>query len=106
VAPLERARAAAADFSRPVFVAAAFYLAARSQKVSINRPQLCAAVGIASAELSTVVAAMEELCADLLGLKPAKTAASKRKRETVASPHATSPSPRKSPRRASAAAVG
>ena len=62
MAPLGQ-RAAQADFTRPVFPAAAFFLACRAAKVPVDRAQLCSAVGIAGSDLSPVLASMQELCA-------------------------------------------
>jgi len=70
-----------------VFPAAAFYLVARSQKVPISKPQLCAAVGIDSSDLGSVLAAMEDLCKDLVGTRTPATAGRKRQRpEGIDSP--------------------
>ena len=66
MAPLGQ-RAAQADFTRPVFPAAAFFLACRAAKVPVDRAQLCSAVGIAGSDLSPVLAAMQELCAATQG---------------------------------------
>ena len=66
MAPLGQ-RAAQADFTRPVFPAAAFFLACRASKVHVDRSQLCSAVGIASSDLSPVLASMQELCAASTG---------------------------------------
>ncbi len=65
VAPLGRAHAAAADFGRPVFVAAAFFLAARAAGVRVQRAALCSAAGVAAGELAATLTQMEALCADL-----------------------------------------
>jgi hypothetical protein len=66
VAPLGQ-RAAQADFTRPAFPAAAFFLACRAAKVPVDRAQLCSAVGIAGSDLSPVLASMQELCAATQG---------------------------------------
>jgi hypothetical protein len=67
VAPLCRARAAAADFGRPVFGAAAFFLAARAAGVRVPRAQLCSTAGVSSEEFGSTLAQMEALCADMFG---------------------------------------
>ena len=64
VAPLGRS-AATADFSRPVFGAVAFYMAARAAGVRVPRAQLCSAAGVSAEEFGSTLAQMEELCGDL-----------------------------------------
>lgn len=65
VTSLGRKQSASADFSRPVFAAAAFALAARAAGIRVPRPQLCAAAGVAPAELTAMLTQMAHLCADL-----------------------------------------
>eukprot|EP00798_Chlamydomonas_sp_ICE-L_P026704 gene26704-4273_t len=85
---LPPAQRTAADFSRPVFLAVAFYLVAKKKKC-----QLCANhqipfhvlpkwVLITNADFKLISASMYELCFDTLGIEKTKEKASNRKTNT------------------------
>jgi origin recognition complex subunit 6 len=56
--PMQRSNA---DFSRPVFLAAAFALVARQSRVGVDRQRLLGGLGVAAAEFSEAFASMAEL---------------------------------------------
>ncbi|KAI3435711.1 hypothetical protein D9Q98_001769 [Chlorella vulgaris] len=60
------------DFGRPVFLAAAFYLVARKNKVAVDRTRLLDPLGVTASEFAQACASMSDLCADLVGLQPRK----------------------------------
>ncbi|KAL6757163.1 hypothetical protein V8C86DRAFT_2630496 [Haematococcus lacustris] len=57
---------ASVDFSRPVFVAAAFHIVGRLKKVKIDGRKLCASLAVTPADFRATVAAYEEVCADVV----------------------------------------
>lgn len=56
----------AADFSRPTFVAASFYLAARKAKLRVDKGPMLTRHNIPAADFASVSASMMELCFDVL----------------------------------------
>jgi origin recognition complex subunit 6 len=58
------------DFSRPVFLAAAFYATARKHKVSVDRRRLLEPLGIYPKEFSDTIQSMTRLCPDLFPAPP------------------------------------
>lgn len=78
---LERKKA---DFSRPVFAAAAFYLVARKHKVKVDKNRLLQQLYIAGPDFTATVTNMQQLCHDLVGTSnptAKKTATNKRNRQ-------------------------
>lgn len=77
------------DFSRPVFLAAAFFATARKHKVSVDRRRLLEPLGIYPKEFSDTIQSMTRLCPDLFPAPPSanttitKSNAQKRKSITV-----------------------
>mmetsp|Transcript_9437 Transcript_9437/g.28399 ORF Transcript_9437/g.28399 Transcript_9437/m.28399 type:complete len:286 (-) Transcript_9437:1868-2725(-) len=68
----------AADFSRPTFVAAAFFLAARKAKLRVDKGAMLARHNIPAADFASVATSMTELCFDAVG-----TEAKKRKADSI-----------------------
>jgi hypothetical protein len=58
------------DFSRPVFLAAAFFATARKHKVSVDRRRLLEPLGIYPKEFSDTIQSMTRLCPDLFPATP------------------------------------
>lgn len=67
-----------ADFSRPSFVAVAFFLTAKKAKVRVDKSALLGRLNMAAADFNHVSTSMEQLCFDTLG-----TATKKRKASSV-----------------------
>uniref|UniRef100_A0A061SE02 Origin recognition complex subunit 6 n=1 Tax=Tetraselmis sp. GSL018 TaxID=582737 RepID=A0A061SE02_9CHLO len=66
----------AADFGRPVFVVAAFYLVAKKHKVPrVDRPDLLRLAVADEAEFSKTVNSIMDLCYDFVGVSRSKRAA-------------------------------
>ena len=72
VARLPEARRGHVDFGRPVFLAAAFFLVARKNRVAVDRSKLLPPLGVTAAEFSEVLASMSDLCAELVGTADAE----------------------------------
>lgn len=69
---------AAADFSRPSFVAAAFFLTTKKAKVRVDKTALLNRLNLAATDFNSVSTSMEQLCFDTVG-----TATKKRKASSV-----------------------
>ncbi|KAK9813027.1 hypothetical protein WJX72_007774 [[Myrmecia] bisecta] len=62
----------AADFSRSVFTAAAFFLTARKEKIKVDRKQLLDTLGIPGPEFTTTTNSMSQLIFDVTGVERKK----------------------------------
>jgi len=81
VSQLHASQRGNADFSSPVFVAAAFYLIARKNQVKVDRAQLLDNYKVKASEFTRVVKSVSETCPQILGTPKAKPAKGKRKRK-------------------------
>lgn len=71
IADLPEVRRAAADFSRPVFVACVFYLTARKNKLNVDKVKLLEATGTGEHEFAAVKSIMLGMCPDVWGAERA-----------------------------------
>ncbi|MCD9644275.1 Origin of replication complex subunit 6 [Datura stramonium] len=71
-ASLPPSRRASADFSRPVFTAAAFYLCAKRHKLKVDKMKLIELCGTAESEFANVSTSMNDLCFDVFGTSKEK----------------------------------
>ncbi|XP_045815007.1 origin of replication complex subunit 6 isoform X2 [Trifolium pratense] len=69
---LPAARRASADFTRPVFMAVAFYLCAKKHKLKVDKIKLIELCGTSEAEFSSVSTTMKDLCHDVFGVAKEK----------------------------------
>ncbi|KAJ1423628.1 Origin recognition complex, subunit 6 [Sesbania bispinosa] len=69
---LPASRRASADFTRPVFTAAAFYLCAKKQKLKVDKLKLIELCGTSESEFSSVSTTMKDLCHDVFGIAKEK----------------------------------
>ncbi|XP_030550708.1 origin of replication complex subunit 6 [Rhodamnia argentea] len=67
LASLPASRRATADFTRPVFVAVAFYLCAKKQKLKVDKIKLIELCGTSETEFASVANSMKDLCYDTFG---------------------------------------
>ncbi|KFK44593.1 hypothetical protein AALP_AA1G278900 [Arabis alpina] len=72
LASLPASRRANADFTRPVFTAAAFYLCAKKQKLKVDKLRLIEVCGTSESEFSCVSTSMMDLCFDCVGISKEK----------------------------------
>ncbi|CAN8291610.1 unnamed protein product [Cochlearia groenlandica] len=72
LASLPASRRANADFTRPVFTAAAFYLCAKKQKLKVDKLRLIEVCGTSESEFSCVSTSMADLCFDCVGVSKEK----------------------------------
>ncbi|XP_010460252.1 PREDICTED: origin of replication complex subunit 6 isoform X1 [Camelina sativa] len=72
LASLPASRRANADFTRPVFTAAAFYLCAKKQKLKVDKLRLIEVCGTSESEFSCVSTSMTDLCFDCVGISKEK----------------------------------
>lgn len=82
IAQLQEKDRAHVGFSRPVFLAAAFVLVAKKNRIRVARPKILTSLGISSEELNGVCQSMIQLLSDYLGTEDddARMAKTKRKR--------------------------
>ncbi|XP_051146144.1 origin of replication complex subunit 6 [Andrographis paniculata] len=71
-ASLPSSRRGSADFTRPVFTAAAFYLCAKKQKLKADKFKLIELAGTSESEFSSVCTSMLDLCFDAFGVSKEK----------------------------------
>ncbi|KAH0753946.1 hypothetical protein KY290_024216 [Solanum tuberosum] len=69
---LPPSRRASADFSRPVFTAAAFYLCAKRHKLKVDKMKLIELCGTSEPEFANVSTSMNDLCFDVFGTSKEK----------------------------------
>ncbi|CAK9183757.1 unnamed protein product [Ilex paraguariensis] len=69
---LPPSRRGSADFTRPVFTAAAFYLCAKRHKLKVDKIKLIELCGTSESEFSSVSTSMKDLCFDVLGISKEK----------------------------------
>ncbi|MCO5555631.1 hypothetical protein L7F22_009176 [Adiantum nelumboides] len=69
VASLPETRRSSADFSRGVFIAVAFYLCAKRNKLKVDKMRLIEVCGTSESEFAMVSSSMLDLCFDLVGLE-------------------------------------
>ncbi|KAG5604121.1 hypothetical protein H5410_025613 [Solanum commersonii] len=69
---LATSRRASADFSRPVFTAAAFYLCAKRHKLKVDKMKLIELCGTSEPEFANVSTSMNDLCFDVFGTSKEK----------------------------------
>ncbi|XP_062150048.1 origin of replication complex subunit 6 [Alnus glutinosa] len=72
LASLPASRRATADFARPVFIAAAFYLCAKKHKLKVDKIKLIEICGASESEFSYVSTSMKDLCHDVFGVAKEK----------------------------------
>ncbi|KAM5567182.1 origin of replication complex subunit 6 [Rosa sericea] len=72
LASLLPSRRAGADFTRPVFVAVAFYFCAKKHKLKVDKIKLIELSGTSEAEFSSVSVSMKDLCFDVYGTEKEK----------------------------------
>ncbi|GAB4822186.1 hypothetical protein N2152v2_009232 [Parachlorella kessleri] len=60
------------DFGRPVFLATAFYLVAKKNKMKVDKEKLLQPLGVTGKEFGEVHASMYDLVFDLVGVEKAK----------------------------------
>ncbi|XP_010551536.1 PREDICTED: origin of replication complex subunit 6 [Tarenaya hassleriana] len=72
ITSLPASRRANADFTRPVFTAAAFYLCAKKQKLKVDKNRLIEVCGTSESEFSCVSTSMKDLCYDCFGVSKEK----------------------------------
>eukprot|EP00850_Spirogloea_muscicola_P016201 SM000130S27088 [mRNA] locus=s130:48920:51981:- [translate_table: standard] len=75
LAALPASRRASADFGRPVFAVATFYLTAKKHKLKVDRLKLLEVAGISEKEFARVCTSMLDLCFDRLGINRERRAA-------------------------------
>ncbi|KAK7847895.1 origin of replication complex subunit 6 [Quercus suber] len=61
-----------ADFTRPVFIAVAFYLCAKKHKLKVDKLKLIELCGASETEFSSVSTSMKDLCHDVVGIEEKK----------------------------------
>ncbi|XP_030449439.1 origin of replication complex subunit 6 [Syzygium oleosum] len=69
---LPASRRATADFTRPVFLAVAFYLCAKKQKLKVDKIKLIELCGTSETEFASVANSMKDLCHDTFGVSKEK----------------------------------
>ncbi|KAK3443031.1 hypothetical protein EUGRSUZ_B03435 [Eucalyptus grandis] len=69
---LPASRRATADFTRPVFVAVAFYLCAKKQKLKVDKIKLIELCGTSETEFASVANSMKDLCHDTFSVTKEK----------------------------------
>ncbi|KAL5053153.1 hypothetical protein RYX36_033835 [Vicia faba] len=70
---LPAARRVSADFTRLVFMAVAFYLSAKKQKLKVDKIKLIELCGTSESEFSSVIStSMKDLCHDVFGIAKEK----------------------------------
>lgn len=67
LAALPASRRANTDFSRPVFMAVAFYLCAKKHKLKVDKFKLIELSGTSESEFINIANSMNDLCFDVLG---------------------------------------
>ncbi|XP_068326988.1 origin of replication complex subunit 6-like [Pyrus communis] len=72
LASLPASRQASAGFTRPVFIAAAFYLCAKKHKLKVDKLKLIELCGASETEFSSVSTSMKDLCFDVCGIEKEK----------------------------------
>ncbi|KAB2624561.1 origin recognition complex subunit 6 [Pyrus ussuriensis x Pyrus communis] len=72
LASLPASRQASAGFTRPVFIAAAFYLCAKKHKLKVDKLKLIELCGTSETEFSSVSTSMKDLCFDVCGIEKEK----------------------------------
>ncbi|KAM3754496.1 hypothetical protein ACB098_03G169400 [Castanea mollissima] len=72
LASLPASRRASADFTRPVFIAVAFYLCAKKHKLKVDKLKLIELCGASETEFSSVSTSMKDLCHDFVGIEEKK----------------------------------
>ncbi|KAG1667552.1 hypothetical protein FOA52_014632 [Chlamydomonas sp. UWO 241] len=83
VAALREADRRAADFGRPVFLAVAFVLVARKNKIKVDQRALLEDMSVPREDFLNVSASMYELCFDVVGVEKTKKKAEGRKTNTA-----------------------
>ncbi|GMH15307.1 hypothetical protein Nepgr_017148 [Nepenthes gracilis] len=71
-ASLPATRRAATDFTRPVFLAVAFYLCAKKHKLKADKFKLIELCGTSESEFCSVSTSMKDLCHDVFGVSQEK----------------------------------
>ncbi|XP_050130556.1 origin of replication complex subunit 6-like isoform X6 [Malus sylvestris] len=71
LASLPASRRASADFTRPVFIAVAFYVCAK-HKLKVDKLKLIELCGASETEFSSVSTSMKDLCFDVCGIEKEK----------------------------------
>ncbi|KAG0589281.1 hypothetical protein M758_1G008400 [Ceratodon purpureus] len=72
VAALPESRRISADFSRPAFTAAAFFLCSKKNKLKVDKVRLMEICGTSDPEFGNIVTSMNDLCFDLVGVEKEK----------------------------------
>ncbi|KMT07082.1 hypothetical protein BVRB_6g154090 [Beta vulgaris subsp. vulgaris] len=67
-ASLPASRRGSTDFTRPVFIAVAFYLCAKKHKLKADKVKLIELCGTSESEFSSVSNSMKDLCHDVFGV--------------------------------------
>ncbi|TQD78258.1 hypothetical protein C1H46_036203 [Malus baccata] len=65
-------RRASAAFTRPVFIAVAFYLCAKKHKLKVDKLKLIELCGASETEFSSVSTSLKDLCFDVCGTEKEK----------------------------------
>ncbi|KAM1417621.1 hypothetical protein ACFX1Q_021904 [Malus domestica] len=71
LASLPASRRASADFTRPMFIAVAFYVCAK-HKLKVDKLKLIELCGASETEFSSVSTSMKDLCFDVCGIEKEK----------------------------------
>ncbi|KAM1722546.1 hypothetical protein FF2_020830 [Malus domestica] len=72
LASLPASRRASAAFTRPVFIAVAFYLCAKKHKLKVDKLKLIELCGASETEFSSVSTSLKDLCFDVCGTEKEK----------------------------------
>ncbi|GAX86558.1 hypothetical protein CEUSTIGMA_g13965.t1 [Chlamydomonas eustigma] len=83
VEKLQEADRSAADFSRPVFLAVAFSLVARKNKIKVDQRALLETMCVPREDFLDISASMYQLCFDVVGVEKTKRRAECRKTRTA-----------------------
>ncbi|KAM1622760.1 hypothetical protein COP1_021148 [Malus domestica] len=72
LASLPASRRASAAFTRPVFIAVAFYLCGKKHKLKVDKLKLIELCGASETEFSSVSTSLKDLCFDVCGTEKEK----------------------------------
>ncbi|CAN6675941.1 unnamed protein product [Malus baccata var. baccata] len=72
LASLPASRRASAAFTRPVFIAVAFYLCAKKHKLKVDKLKLIELCGASETEFSSLSTSLKDLCFDVCGTEKEK----------------------------------
>ncbi|CAN6549152.1 unnamed protein product [Malus baccata var. baccata] len=72
LASLPTSRRASAAFTRPVFIAVAFYLCAKKHKLKVDKLKLIELCGASETEFSSVSTSLKDLCFEVCGTEKEK----------------------------------